>query len=235
MKKIATVHQFVPHLLVKRAQARNLIAKCRVEAAQPGIGIFWVLPENEILSHVVDISQAEPYGDFKTDGTNHFDMWRSLQRVGRGNPNIVDHGYDYWPRGRVSYNTKSGEFYLYADKKIVDNPPALRAVMREFSLPANQTEVDYDSHYRSPGDIGGQNVPYTKQVLTVRTTYGDGEHIDKEFKSLGQFRKYMTDTYADMTTPQQWQEVQQGKPISVDGDTIQLLKTERRPLQMQRG
>ena len=84
-KATSNVIKFVPHLLIKRAQERNLIAAKRVEAGLPAIGIFWAVPNQkgqpEILSYVVDISLAGDYGGNKTSDESHYRLWTTLQRA----------------------------------------------------------------------------------------------------------------------------------------------------------
>ena len=234
MRKVTSnVIKFVPHLLIKRAQERNLIEAKRVEAGLPGIGIFWAVPNQkgqpEILSYVVDISLAGDYGGNKTSDESHYRLWTTLQRVSRGWENIGTFDYEYWPRGRINYNVDDDEFLLMADRQIINNQALLSEVMKQFSLPASKTEVSFDAHYKSIGDLAQPTEPYQQDYLTLQTTYDDGETSTKEFMSDQRLRKFLEQTYPMMNS-QQWFTIKQGQPVEMDGDILQISERGQRPL-----
>ena len=78
-KSSSNVIKFVPHLLVKRAQERNLIAKKRVEAGEPGMGVLRAVPNNagqpEVISHVMDLSKSEDYGGHAVPDQDHYSLF----------------------------------------------------------------------------------------------------------------------------------------------------------------
>lgn len=55
--------------------------------------------------------------------------------------------YEEHPRGRVGYNSRTGEYHLLADACILRKKSLVKTIMRKMSLPAN-TKIETDSHYR---------------------------------------------------------------------------------------
>ena len=233
MRKIVreNVINFVGHLLIKRAQARNLIAKQSREAGRPEVGIFWALPNNEILSQTTAMENAIDYGDSKTSPAEHMGTWRTLQRVANDYPNVRDHEYEYWPRGRINYNKAEDRYYLYADRKILENEKALRAVMKEFNLPGPKTKTSTDPHYQSKGDIGGIRKVPMQTVITMQTTYDDGETHQYKFNSMGELRAHLAKFYdVDAAT---WGEIRpeliEGEEVDLQGDRVQIINQQQVP------
>ena len=58
--------------------------------------------------------------------------------------------YEEHPRGRVTANAKTQEFYLLADRCILKDPATVARIMKAMHLPVN-TIVDTDPHYICPG------------------------------------------------------------------------------------
>lgn len=80
------------------------------------------------------------YGDFLQVDKDHFTEWPTY-----GDSSVE---YDYYPRGRVMFNSKIHKFVVVADPKIIDNP-AIREKLREFyGLPVT-TIFESDDHYTS--------------------------------------------------------------------------------------
>ena len=234
MRKVTSnVIKFVPHLLIKRAQERNLIAAKRVEAGLPGIGIFWAVPNQkgqpEILStlsishrRTTTVATRRPTKTTTTCGPRS-NAWPA------GGTTSEDFDYEYWPRGRINYNVEDDEFLLMADRQIINNQALLREVMKQFSLPASKTEVSFDGHYKSIGDLAQPTEPYQQDYLTLQTTYDDGETSTKEFTSDRRLRKFLEQTYPTMSS-QQWFTIKQGQPVEMDGDILRISERGQRPL-----
>ena len=76
------------------------------------------------------------------------------------------------------YNVPNKHFLMLVGVKIIDNGAILRMIQEEFNLPESSTEYGYDSHYISPGDIGGTLIPRTQQIIRVQIVYADGETLN---------------------------------------------------------
>ena len=70
--------------------------------------------ENYFLIHKCENEESELYGDFLNFPESHMDIWEKYYK----NKYKVD--FDYYPRGRVVYNTKEDCYYIYHDKCIKD-------------------------------------------------------------------------------------------------------------------
>ncbi len=122
-------------------------------SAELKVGIFW-LYDNALLIDAVPISQAEPYGDNLTYGS-HYDYWTARQESG-SLPKDVE--YDEIPRGRIVYQPKHEHFTLYADKCILKRQDVVQAIMARLNLPAAQTSLSEDLHYRCPDCSKGRRL-----------------------------------------------------------------------------
>jgi hypothetical protein len=123
------------------------------------VGIFWGIPEPDnfwtILVDVTSLAEAEPYGDFLTHPRGHYDVWTQWQKT-RSAPAagrfilqaIADHEYEFFPRGRIVYNIRIGDFILYADHRLQQDATIAR-IASEFGLAAGTFTVRSDAHYRS--------------------------------------------------------------------------------------
>ena len=123
------------------------------------VGIFWGIPEPDgswtILVDVTSLAEAEPYGDFLTHPRGHYDVWTQWQET-RAAPGtsrfilraIADHEYEFFPRGRIVYSIGTGDFTLYADRRLQQDDTIAR-IATEFGLTAGTFTVHSDAHYRS--------------------------------------------------------------------------------------
>jgi hypothetical protein len=107
------------------------------------VGIFW-LYNGKVVTDSTPLSKAEPYGDILTHAKGHNDYWAELQE--RCAIPIEDE-YDEPPRGRVGYDCKKKEFFMLADRCIIEDAGVVRKIIAEFHLPKD-TETLPDSHYR---------------------------------------------------------------------------------------
>lgn len=117
--------------------ARKTASQC------PMLGIFWLL-DDKIISDSVPLSKSETYGDHLTHPRGHVDVWEQWQRERRV---PVDMPYEEPPRGRVTFNRKTGSFLLLADRCILGSKTAVAEIKRIFCLPT-KVSLDTDPHYR---------------------------------------------------------------------------------------
>ena len=123
------------------------------------VGIFWGIPEPArswtILADATSLIEAEAYGEFLTHPRGHYEVWTRWQKI-RTAPianrfilqAIADHEYEFFPRGRIVYNTGTGRFILYADRRLQQEATIAR-IASEFGLAAGTFTVRSDEHYRS--------------------------------------------------------------------------------------
>ena len=70
------------------------------------VGIFFFADGN-LLLHTCPFSDALPYGDFLNYPLSHDDVWIKRYQA----QYKVD--FDYWPRGRIIYNTKENAYTVF--------------------------------------------------------------------------------------------------------------------------
>lgn len=115
------------------------------ESRSPNVGPFYVI-DGVVYADTDDIREVNtsPVG-FKDSNNGHYDYWRSLQKYF---PEYRKVDYDYYPRGRVVYNTKDDKYYLYADKCILKDQKLIDAIEDELNLPYDKVVAGDDEHYQ---------------------------------------------------------------------------------------
>ena len=99
----------------------------------------------KILNDAVIYDEAEIYGEFKTWGS-HYNFWDSLCKT---NFDFGELDYNYFPRGRVTYNFVKDVFYIYLNPKL-NKKAILQKIIQEFNLNGlNYVVDDKDEHYQS--------------------------------------------------------------------------------------
>ena len=116
------------------------------KAGEPEVGIFWLLPNGKVWMDGTPVSMAASYGDLKIHEGTHTQYWDSLQRNGIAPADVE---YEEYPRGRVAYDAKKRQFFLFADACILKDKAAVSRIMNQFRLPSN-TKKEKDPHYRCP-------------------------------------------------------------------------------------
>ncbi|MCO6415849.1 hypothetical protein JYK14_06625 [Siccirubricoccus sp. KC 17139] len=127
------------------------------QAEMPLVGIFWIIRNGSglaIISDLVELNAAEPYGEFLTYG-GHYDYWAALAALGaaelrrRGVPLApLWSEYEEWPRGRVVFDVPRKTPVLYADRKL-HRAESLSLIQHRFNLPDGAFDLRTDSHYNS--------------------------------------------------------------------------------------
>ena len=75
---------------------------------EPLVGIFWVV-SGKLVIDSTPLGEAEPYGEHLTHPRSHYEVWEQWRLGGRV-PGESE--YEEFPRGRVTYNTKTQRFTL---------------------------------------------------------------------------------------------------------------------------
>ncbi len=115
-----------------------------MSAEEPLVGVFWYFRCNFVIDST-PLSAATPYGYCATHPRGHLRYWTLLQRNGTV-PFEIE--YEEPPRGRVLYDQRRGRFVLLADACILRRHDLVRQLIAKMHLPAAETEIDSDSHYR---------------------------------------------------------------------------------------
>lgn len=126
--------------------AKNRSYQKAKAAGGPEVGIFWLAPNGKLLIDGTPVSEAASYGDLKIYEGTHTKLWDLYVRH-----SIVptDVEYEEYPRGRVAFDTKTRQFWLFADACILKDKAIVNKIRNDFHLPSN-TKTDKDPHYRCP-------------------------------------------------------------------------------------
>ena len=120
------------------------ISKILKESLAPEVGPFYVI-DGAVFADTDPVRDLTPttIGTVDSDNT-HYSYWRFLKRV---YPNLRRIDYDYYPRGRVVYNSKEDKYHVFVDKCISDKD-SISKIEDELNLPSSKVVVDYDEHYQ---------------------------------------------------------------------------------------
>lgn len=128
------------------------------DGSQPCVGIFWRVAQeagSKLVCHVVSLEEADPYGDFLTHPTGHYEIWEGWKQAGVMAlksmglpPEIAFTEYEDHPRGRVVYNSVSREFTIYADRRL-QGRKTIADLAELFGIERSKFVVRSDSHYVS--------------------------------------------------------------------------------------
>ncbi|MDI9849511.1 hypothetical protein QM467_15755 [Rhodoblastus sp. 17X3] len=128
---------------------------------EPHVGIFWMIltaTGTRLLAASCPLSEAEPYGDCRTYGPGHYEIWGNWRRSRALEPTVravaCDYEYEDWPRGRIVFDAPADHFVLYADRKLM-NDAAIKEICERFNIRPKRVSVAGDPHYRSGERING--------------------------------------------------------------------------------
>jgi hypothetical protein len=119
----------------------------------PRVGIVYLVGDNLFIDSM-PVAQAGTYGDCLFHERDHYQYWAQL--VGSGD--VPDAEYEEHPRGRVSYNEKTGKYTLLTDRCILGRESLVRKILSGMDLPVGGTNIDTDSHYRCYRCLRRRNV-----------------------------------------------------------------------------
>ncbi len=115
----------------------------------PKVGIVYFV-RGKLLIDSMPLAQAGRYGDYVIHDRDHISFWADLVKSGK----VPDSEYEEFPRGRVSYDTKSGKFRFLADKCILSRKSVVSEILSRLHLPPKDTETGKDDHYRCHRCLG---------------------------------------------------------------------------------
>jgi hypothetical protein len=119
------------------------MVKARKYKAPPQVGIIYFV-KGKLFIDSTPLALAGRYGDSMIHERDHISYWAELVESGR----VPNAEYEECPRGRVAYDTTSGQFRLLADKCILSRKAIVRKILSAMNLPVETTKIDTDSHYR---------------------------------------------------------------------------------------
>lgn len=90
------------------------------------------------------VAQAGTYGDCLFHDRDHSEYWAQLVKEGA----VPRSEYERFPRGRVSYNEKTGNYTLLADACVLREKKLVKVILSRMHLHPEGTEIGSDSHYR---------------------------------------------------------------------------------------
>ncbi len=112
----------------------------------PSVGIVYLVGD-KLWIDATPVNRAMNVGDYVLHEHDHQRYWERLAKQ-----KAVPHtGYERFPRGRVSYNRKSGKFTLVADPCILHKQSAVRAIFSRMHLATRDTEMGTDKLYQCSG------------------------------------------------------------------------------------
>ena len=120
---------------------------------RPEVGIIYVVG-TKLWIDATPLAEAGRFSDFAIHERDHYQYWAQLVSSGA----VPDAEYEEHPRGRVSYNEKSGKYTLLADRCILGRESLVSRILSGMNLPIGGTKIDTDSHYRCyrclrPGNV----------------------------------------------------------------------------------
>jgi len=108
------------------------------------VGIFFKI-ENEFLIDSVKVENGEPYGESITYG-GHYEYHEKFVSSKPLELRFKIRDYDYYPRGRVVFNSVTNMFRLYVDPCLT--PDDIIQLIELFDLDSSQVDIAGDEHYR---------------------------------------------------------------------------------------
>jgi len=100
------------------------------------VGLFFVV-EGKLLLHACDLADGEKCGYFINYPESHNDVWEREYYP----KYLVD--FDYFPRGRIIFNRKTGLYLLYHDVCVTVEASGLRG-----RYPEEECDLVLDEHYQ---------------------------------------------------------------------------------------
>lgn len=102
------------------------------------VGIFFYA-KDRLIFHKCMLKDAEEYGDFLIYPYSHDEIWEKHYKK------IYNVDFDYYPRGRIVYNTAEKSFWIYKDKCIA-SLILLSTIINNLGG-INKGELKTDEHY----------------------------------------------------------------------------------------
>lgn len=102
------------------------------------IGVFFCV-NDEIVTHMYEKKEGKQQGVIFNPPEGHDRVWRNEFEK------TYKEKYDFWPIGRVSYNTNSRQYIIYHDQCIAQD--TLEKVRVLFNVPEEAVRYVVDDYY----------------------------------------------------------------------------------------
>lgn len=106
------------------------------------VGIIYLVG-GKIWIDATPVDRGMNFSDYMVHERDHQRYWRLLVKRGV----VLNSEYERYPRGRVSYNKKSGIFTFQADRCILREKKLVNAILSRMHIAASDTEAGTDSLY----------------------------------------------------------------------------------------
>lgn len=131
--------------LVADLRTRNNRMAAAIEVNEPEVGVFWILPNKDLLKFSVPLSQGIDYGQFIVGTTDHFRIWEEMRAYLPASVKTKE--YDEVPRGRVSFLKKEKFYTLLGSTSMMNNSDEVKLVIDKFKLKGQKLKKQSDEHY----------------------------------------------------------------------------------------
>lgn len=113
------------------------------ESRIPEVGPFYVI-DGAVFADTESYRDVEEINSNRDSNNTHYNYWELLQQLYK---ELREIDYDYYPRGRVVYNSVEDKFYVYLDK-CLSGMKTIRNIISELNLPQRKVVVRSDEHYQ---------------------------------------------------------------------------------------
>jgi hypothetical protein len=110
------------------------------ENSGPYVGLFYVL-DGKPYWEGIPAEQADG-AYFKSYAKTHSTSWN--QGITRRFPQLKEHNFTHFPRGRVVFDVKKGSFTILTDRCVVENPDLIKQIVSEMRLSEHKVMVAVD-------------------------------------------------------------------------------------------
>ena len=103
------------------------------------VGPFFYI-NGEIKALTIDLTDGKFDEEFINHKASHFEFFNRFN---------IDPELDYgnFPRGRVIFNNKTNQFYLYVDKDLIDKKEIIKEIKKLYNFTSDNIVIKVDSHY----------------------------------------------------------------------------------------
>ena len=130
-------------IVLRKGESMKMYVKSSTNSSL--LAVFWVTPDGVVGEcDTLKGSNSEQFGRYIQLDIDHFQIWSQYQNQGM----YVDTEYDYYPRGRVLFDTRIHKFIVVGDKQFVGNANLQSIIRKEYGLPIT-TVFETDEHYTS--------------------------------------------------------------------------------------
>jgi hypothetical protein len=109
---------------------------------EPEVGIVYLVG-GKLWIDATPFARAASFGDLAFHELEHERWWAQLVKKGVAPATV----YTEFPRGRVSFDRRSGEFRFLADECIVRRKRLVAAILKRMNLPVRRTRIGTDGGY----------------------------------------------------------------------------------------